>query len=153
MTLIQRISLVCLLAGWVSLTGCGDGGSGVPVSGLIVSNATPSSANGTYALTVVTSNTAAGITQVKIADPSNAGRSLQVFYNASSALTSVIYASPESPVSLMTCVVGGILGGATSACPAAAIFFDLPGKKITFTNATFTQLTIGVGTLNGTVSW
>ncbi len=153
MTFVRRISLALVLAGFFSLSGCGDSGSGLPVSGLIVSNATPSSANGTYALTVVTSNTVAGITQVKIADPSNAGRSLQVFYNASLALTSVVYTSPESPVSLMTCVVGGVLGGVTSACPAAAIFFDLPGKKITFTNATFTQLTIGVGTLNGTVSW
>jgi hypothetical protein len=50
---------------------------------------------------------------------------------------------------LMICVVGSL----TSPCPTAAIAFDLPGKKITFTNATFTQLTIGVGTLNGTVSW
>jgi hypothetical protein len=98
----------------------------------------------------VTTNTAGGIVQVKIADPNNAGRSLQVFYNAAtSALTSVIYTSPESALSLMTCVVGS----GTSPCPTAAIFFDLPGKKITFTNATFTQLTIGVGTLNGTVSW
>jgi hypothetical protein len=149
MTFFQRISLGLALAGFFSLSGCGDSGSGTPASGLIISNATPSSANGTYALTVVTSNTVAGITQVKIADPGNAGRSLQVLYNASSALTSVIYTSPESPLSLMTCVVGS----STSACPAAAIFFDLPGKKITFTNATFTQLTIGVGTLNGTVSW
>jgi hypothetical protein len=71
-----------------------------------------------------------------------------VVYNASNALTAVIYTSPESAVSLMTCAVG-----IAPLCPTAAILFDLPGKKITFTNATFTQLTIGVGTLNGTVSW
>jgi hypothetical protein len=149
MTSIRRISFGFFLAGILALVGCGDSGSGTPSSGLIVTSATPSSANGTFTLSTATTNTAAGITQVKIADPSNAGRSLQVFYNASSALTSVIYTSPESPLSLMTCIVGS----STSGCPTAAIFFDLPGKKITFTNATFTQLTIGVGTLNGTVSW
>jgi hypothetical protein len=150
MTIFQRLSLGLVLAGFFYLSGCGDSGSGIPPSGLVISNATPSSANGTYALTAVSSNIVAGITQVKIADPGNAGRSLQIFYNtATSALTSVIYTSPESPLSLMTCVAGS----STSPCPAAAIFFDLPGKKITFTNATFTQLTIGVGTLNGTVSW
>jgi hypothetical protein len=149
MTVQLRSSLGLLLSLFLGLSGCGDGGSGLPASGVVVSNATPSSANGTYTLNAVTSNTVAGITQVKIADPSNTARSLQIFYNASSALTSIIYTSPEAPLSLMTCIVGN----ATSGCPMAAIAFDLPGKKITFTNATFTQLTIGVGTLNGTVIW
>jgi hypothetical protein len=149
MTFIRHISLAFMFASFVALVACGDSGSATPASGLVVSNAIPASANGTFALSTVTTNTVAGITQVKVADPSNAGRSLQIFYNAASTLTSVIYASPESALSLMTCVVGST----SSPCPAAAIFFDLPGKKITFSNATFTQVTISVGTLNGTVSW
>jgi hypothetical protein len=149
MTIIQRITLGLLLVGSVLLAGCGGGNSGgPPVGGLIVTSATPASANGTYTLSTVTTNVVAGTTQVKIADPSNTARHLQVFYNAASTLTSVIYTSPESAVSLMTCFVG-----TAPLCPAAAIFFDLPNKKITFSNATFTQLTVGVGTLNGTVNW
>lgn len=133
------------------LVACGDSGSGIPSGSIAVSNATPSAANGTYALSVVTGNTAAGITQVKIADPGNSNRSLQIFYDSSNALTSLIYTSPETaPVSLMTCIVGN----AITPCPSgSAVVFDLPGKKITFTNATFTLATIGVGTLNGTVFW
>jgi hypothetical protein len=152
MTSIHRYTFGLFIVGLLSLAGCGDGGGGggPPTSSLVVSNATPSSANGTYALSTVTSNTAVGITQVKIADPGNSARSLQVFYNSSSsALTSIIYTSPEAPLSLMTCIVGN----ATSGCPMSAITFDLAGKKITFTNAVFTQLSIGVGTLNGTVAW
>jgi hypothetical protein len=149
MMIIRRISFAFMFASFIALVACGENGSATPTSGLVVSNAIPASANGTFALSAVTTNTVAGITQVKIADPTNAGRSLQIFYNAASTLTSVIYTSPESALSLMTCVVGS----ASSPCPAATIFFDLLGKKITFSNATFTQVTISVGTLNGTVSW
>ena len=133
-----------------SIGGCGDRGSGTPSSGLVVTNSRPASVNGTYALSTVTSTTLAGITQVKIADPTNASRSLQVFYNASNALTSLIYLTPEtSPVGLMSCLVGDPL----LPCPTSAIALDVAGKKITFTNANFTAATLGTGTLNGTVTW